>query len=54
MTKPIKGKHAAGFNSGAKSTDRYLSPQRPYTGDGKRRRFLLDEIKVIFKKATDR
>lgn len=33
-----------------KSSDRWLSPQKPYTGDGKTKRKITDGVKLIFKK----
>lgn len=45
MTK--KTKHV-GRESG-RSSDKHLSPQKPYTGDGKTSRKIFDAIKVVFK-----
>lgn len=33
-----------------KSSDKWLSPSNPYTGNGRTRRSLLDGIAVVFKK----
>lgn len=44
MTK--RTKHL-GYQTGG-SSDRGLSPQRPYTGDGKTKRTIFDKIVVAF------
>lgn len=30
------------------SSDRFMSPQRPYTGDGRVTRSMFDKVQVIF------
>lgn len=39
-----------GHDSGGHKSSRWLSPQKPYTGDGKTKRSFIDgAIKVVFK-----
>jgi hypothetical protein len=37
------------------SSDSWMAPSKPYTGDGKKKRSFVDGIiQVVFKKATDK
>lgn len=46
MTKRTKN---VGHDSGGKSSSRWLSPGRPYTGDGKTRRSIFDKVGITFR-----
>lgn len=48
MTK--RTKHL-GYQTG-KSSDKGLSPSKPYTGDGRTTRSIFDAVKVVFTKGT--
>jgi len=48
MTK--KTKHLGRESGTGGGSDRYLSPQRPYTGDGRTRRSTFDKIVAVFRK----
>lgn len=47
MTK--KTKHLGNTPKGGKSSDKYLSPQKPYTGDGEHTRKPHDPVEVEVK-----
>ena len=46
MTKRTKN---VGYDSGNSSSDRFLSPKKPYAGDGKTKRTIFDRVTVVFK-----
>jgi hypothetical protein len=48
MTK--KTKHLGRESGGGPGSDRWLSPSKPYTGDGKTRRSIFDKVRLVFKK----
>jgi hypothetical protein len=43
-----KTKHL-GRESG-KSSDKWMSPSQPYTGNGRTKRSIFDKVKVVFRK----
>lgn len=47
MTKRTKN---LGYTTGQASTDKHLSPSKPYTGDGKTTRSIFDAVKLVFRK----
>lgn len=44
-----KGPHE-GYRTAEKSTDKWLSPRGPQTGDGKTRRNPQDKVRVTFRR----
>jgi hypothetical protein len=49
MTKKTK---VVGYQTGGRGSDRWLSPQKPQTGDGKTKRSIFDKVTVVFKKGN--